>query len=88
MTCIATVQIAESDSEAVAVPLTAIYAPVGGDDYVWVINSDNIVEKRCVVLGELTGEESIIVESGLKSGERVVSAGVYHLTNGERVVLL
>lgn len=88
MTCIATVQIAESDSEAVAVPLTAIYAPVGGDDYVWVINSDNIVEKRRVVLGELTGEESIIVESGLKSGERVVSAGVYHLTNGERVVLL
>ena len=88
MTCVATVVIVESDSEAVSVPLTAIYAPVGGDDYVWVIGSDNIVEKRRVVLGELAGEHSVIVEHGLKSGERVVSAGVYHLTNGERVRLL
>ena len=84
----ATVVIVERDNEAVSVPLTAIYAPVGGDDYVWVIGSDNIVERRRVVLGELTGKESVIVEYGLKSGERVVSAGVYHLTNGERVRLL
>ena len=88
MTCVATVVIVERDNEAVSVPLTAICAPVGGDDYVWVIGSDNIVERRRVVLGELTGKESVIVEYGLKSGERVVSAGVYHLTNGERVRLL
>lgn len=88
MTCIATVVITESDREAVSVPLTAIYAPVGGDDYVWVIGKDNIVERRRVVLGELTGENSVIIVDGLKAGERVVSAGVYHLTNGERVRLL
>lgn len=88
MTCIATVVIVESDSEAVAVPLTSIYAPVGGDDYVWVINADDCVEKRRVVLGELTGEESVVVLSGVKAGERVVCAGVYHLTNGERVRIL
>lgn len=88
MTCVATVVIVESDNEAVSVPLTAIYAPVGGDDYVWVIDNNNIVEKRRVVLGEPTGENSVIVIHGLKSGERVVSAGVYHLANGERVRLL
>ena len=88
MTCIASVVILESDSEAVSVPLTAIYAPVGGDDYVWVIDGDDIVEKRRVILGELTGEGSVVVVDGLKSGERVVSAGVYHLTNGERVRIL
>lgn len=88
MTCIATVVFVESDSEAVSVPLTAIYAPVGDDDYVWVISSDNVVEKRRVVLGELTESSSVVVLSGLKSGERIVSAGVYHLTNGERVSLL
>ena len=88
MTCIASVVIVESDSEAVAVPLTAIYAPVGGEDYVWVVGSDDRVERRRVTLGELTGESSVIVLSGLRSGERVVSAGVYHLTNGERVRLL
>lgn len=88
MTCIASVVIVESDSETVSVPLTAIYAPVGGDDYVWVIDGDDIVEKRRVILGELTGEGSVVVVDGLKSGERVVSAGVYHLTNGERVRIL
>ena len=88
MTCIASVVIVESDSEAVAVPLTAIYAPVGGEDYVWVVGGDDRVERRRVTLGELTGESSVIVLSGLRSGERVVSAGVYHLTNGERVRLL
>ena len=88
MTCIATVVFVESDSEAVSVPLTAIYAPVGDDDYVWVISSNNVVEKRRVVLGELTESSSVVVLSGLKSGERIVSAGVYHLTNGERVSLL
>ena len=88
MTCIATVVFVESDSEAVSVPLTAIYAPVGDDDYVWVISSDNVFEKRRVVLGELTESSSVVVLSGLKSGERIVSAGVYHLTNGERVSLL
>lgn len=88
MTCVATVVIVESDNEAVSVPLTAIYAPVGGDDYVWVIDNNNIVEKRRVVLGEPTGENSVVVIHGLKSGERVVSAGVYHLANGERVRLL
>ena len=88
MTCVATVVIVESDSEAVSVPLTAIYAPVGGDDYVWVIDSDNVVHKRRVTLGELTGESSVVVLGGLKSGERIVSAGVYHLSNGEKVTLL
>lgn len=88
MTCIATVVIVESDSEAVSVPLTAIYAPIGGEEYVWVVDGDNIVEKRRVRLGELTGESSVVVLGGLKAGERVVSAGVYHLSNGERVTLL
>ena len=88
MTCIASVVIVESDSKAVSVPLTAIYAPVGDHDYVWVVNDDNIVEKRRVTLGELTGESSVVVLGGLNAGERVVSAGVYHLTNGERVTLL
>jgi multidrug efflux pump subunit AcrA (membrane-fusion protein) len=88
MTCVATVIIVESDSEAVSVPLTAIYAPVGDHDYVWVVNDDNIVEKRRVTLGELTGESSVVVLGGLNAGERVVSAGVYHLTNGERITQL
>lgn len=88
MTCIAKVAIIERDSSAVSLPLTAIYAPISGADYVWVISEDNHVEMRRVTLGELTGDSSVVVLDGVAAGERVVSAGVYHLTNGQKVRLL
>ena len=54
----------------------------------WVITDENRVEMRRVTLGELTGDSSVVVLEGVSAGERVVSAGVYHLTNGEKVRLL
>lgn len=88
MTCIAKIAILESDSTAVSLPLTAIYAPIADEDYVWVIGDDNHVEMRRVRLGELTGNSSVVVLEGITPGERVVTAGVYHLSNGEKVRLL
>lgn len=88
MTCVAKVLTKESDSSAVLLPLTAIYAPIGGDDYVWIVDENNRLQMRRVQLGELSGDSSVVVLSGVESGDRVVSAGVYHLNNGERVRLL
>ena len=85
MTCIAVVSVAEEDSHAVVLPLTAIYAPVGDYDSVWVVGDDDCVERRRVTLGGLTGSSDVVVLEGVKAGERVVSAGVYMLTNGEGV---
>lgn len=85
MTCIAIVSLAESDSSAVVLPLTAIYAPVGGRDGVWVVDDEGRVERRDVTLGDLTGSSSVVVLAGVESGERVVVAGQYKLTEGERV---
>lgn len=85
MTCIAIVSLAESDSSAVVLPLTAIYAPVGGSDSVWVVTDDYRVERRDVTLGGLTGSSSVVVLDGVEAGEKVVVAGQYKLTEGERV---
>lgn len=85
MTCIAMVSVAESDKSAVALPLTAIYAPVGGYDSVWVVSDDNRVERRRVTLGGLSGSSDVVVAEGVSAGERVVVAGVYKLTVGEQV---
>jgi hypothetical protein len=38
-----------------------------------------------VVLGSPIDRSSVVVLRGVKAGERVVSAGVYHLTDGEVV---
>ncbi len=85
MTCIAIVSVAERNRHAVALPLTAIYAPVGSYDSVWIVNDDDCVERRRVTLGELSGSGDVVVVDGVDVGERVVVAGVYKLTEGESV---
>lgn len=85
MTCIAIVSVAESDKSTVALPLTAIYAPVGSYDSVWVVDGDNRVERRRVTLNGLSGSSDVVVTDGVVAGERVVVAGVYKLTEGEQV---
>ena len=85
MTCIAIVSVVERDKHAVALPLTAIYAPVGSYDSVWIVDDDERVERRKVTLGGLSGSSDVVVVDGVKAGERVVVAGVYKLTEGESV---
>jgi len=46
------------------------------------------VERRAVTLGELYGRDRVVVDSGVEPGERVVTAGVYQLRQGERVRIL
>jgi RND family efflux transporter MFP subunit len=88
MTCIAMVSVKEDDSHAVALPLTAIYAPIGGYDSVWIVGNDGRVHRRRVQLGGLTGSSDVIVLEGVVVGEKVVSAGVYKLTEGEKVKII
>lgn len=88
MTCIAIVSVKEDDSHAVLLPLTAIYAPVGDYDSVWVVDNDSCVHRRRVTLGGVTGSSDVVVFDGVKAGERVVSAGVYKLTEGEEVKIV
>jgi RND family efflux transporter MFP subunit len=85
MTCIAMVSVQEEDGHAVSLPLTAIYAPVGDYDSVWVVDAEDSVHRRRVTLGGLTGSSDVVVMDGVAAGERVVSAGVYKLSEGERV---
>ena len=88
MTCIATVITPESDRQAVVLPLTAIYAPMGDRDYVWVVDGDNRVHRRSVTLGNLAGDSSVVVLAGVESGECVVVAGVYHLMDNQQVEVI
>lgn len=88
MTCQVTIRSADNPRQGLAVPLTAIYAPAQGGEYVWVVANDGRVYRRSVELGEIFGRDMVSVVSGLQSGERVVTAGVYRLQEGERVRIL
>ncbi len=61
--------------------------PKGGD-YVWTVGDDDRVSLRRVTLGELYGRDRVVIDSGVAPGDRVVTAGVYRLREGERVRIL
>lgn len=88
MSCIITVRSTDPVQGAVSLPLTAIYAPADGGTYVWIVDNQGQAERRPVTLGELYGTDRVVIDSGLAPGERVVTAGVYQLREGEPVRIL
>ena len=71
-------------TSALAVPASALAAHPDGAAFVWVVSRENTVEKRDVTLGEASGD-GVAVQSGLTTGEVVVTAGVSQLQEGMAV---
>lgn len=84
------VKLENKDADVPFVPLTAIYAASeGSQQYVWILDTaNNTVSKRAVTTGTLLDEKNILVKTGLKTGEIVVTAGVTQLVEGEKVKVL
>lgn len=71
---------------AVVVPVTALRLGASGD-YVYVLNgADRTVSLRPVKRGPATVDK-VVIASGLKAGERVITEGADRLKDGARVVL-
>ncbi|RZJ20734.1 MAG: efflux RND transporter periplasmic adaptor subunit, partial [Haliea sp.] len=71
---------------AVVVPVTAVRLGASGD-YVYVLNgADRTVSLRLVKRGPATVDK-VVIASGLKAGERVITEGADRLKDGARVVL-
>lgn len=71
---------------AVVVPVTAVRLGASGD-YVYVLNgAERTVSLRLVKRGPATVDK-IVIASGLKAGERVITEGADRLKDGARVVL-
>lgn len=87
MTCQVRIRTSDTSVKSVAVPLTAIYAPAEGGEFVWVVK-DSRVERRAVELGDIFGRDMVSVRRGLSDGEQIVVAGVYRLQEGERVRII
>ena len=87
MTCQITIRSAERSADEVAVPLTAVYAPAEGGEYVWVVDGGR-VERQAVVLGDVFGRDMVTVRKGLSVGDVVVTAGIYRLQEGEEVKVI
>lgn len=88
MSCTITMQSADPVPDAVSLPVSAIYAPAEGGTYVWIVGAGDRVMRSEVTLGELFGRDRVVIDSGVAAGDRVVTAGVYQLREGEKVRIL
>ena len=76
----------QSIDNAVVVPVTAVRQG-GSGDFVFVLNvAERTVSSRPVVRGQAAGEK-IVIASGLKVGEQVITEGADRLKEGSRVAL-
>jgi RND family efflux transporter MFP subunit len=77
---------AEIKGEAlIALPPTSILQS-GESPQVWVISSDDTVHRKSVRVLRYE-EDAVVIASGVNDGDRVVSAGVNALAEGEKVVV-
>jgi multidrug efflux system membrane fusion protein len=66
------------------VPVTAVLADEAGERFVWIVDQAMKVQKTQVEVGEVTGSR-IRITKGLKSGDRIIGAGVSYLEPGQQV---
>jgi RND family efflux transporter MFP subunit len=74
----------------IEIPLSALFAPADDPEkrsYVWIVDPGALqVSRREVAMQQLTRWGARV--GGLKPGERVVTVGVHHLREGQRISLL
>ncbi|MGA8052614.1 MAG: efflux RND transporter periplasmic adaptor subunit [Burkholderiales bacterium] len=82
----ANVAMAGGSAGGILLPLTALYQ-ADGKPVVWVVDAaSSSVRQRPVTIGQYR-ENGVVVASGLEGGERVVTAGVNKLVEGQQVAL-
>jgi len=73
-----------SISSNVFVAPSAIVGNPDGSNHVWIVEEGSVVKRRDVEVGSISAK-GVLIKSGLKSGETVVTRGVHSLKNGLRV---
>ncbi|MBE9487615.1 MAG: efflux RND transporter periplasmic adaptor subunit [Bacteroidetes bacterium] len=79
------------NNNLLTIPITAIFSkPTNNKDkFVWIYNrKKGCVNKRKVTTSYLMDEDATIVTSGLKANEEIVIAGIYQLSENQKVNVL
>ncbi len=74
---------ADTVRDAIVVPQAAIQRGPGMN-YVYVIDTDNVAHRTTVTVG-YDDEQGVIVTSGVKAGDRLVTDGASRLTDGAKI---
>lgn len=74
----------EQESGMITVPLSAISPDNLGNQYVWVVDENNTIQRRVIETGSMVGDR-VQVTSMLNAGEQIITAGTLGLSEGLEV---
>lgn len=77
-----------SGKTTVFVPQTAVFCPTASNAAVWKVDKENRVQRAAVKLGDAYGKNQIEILSGLDVGDRIVTSGIYALSENEQISIL
>ena len=80
-----TISIKNNGNQEIFIPLDALFEDNGSNVYLF---KNGIAVKTAVEIGELRETDKISIVKGLKSGDKVIVAGVSKLSDGEKVKIL
>ena len=80
-----TINVKNNGNPEILIPLNAVFEDNGSNVYLF---KNGIAVKTPIKIGELRETDKISVVKGLKSGDKVIVAGVSKLADGEKVRLL
>jgi membrane fusion protein (multidrug efflux system) len=69
--------------DSILVPERAV-TELQGKNFVWAVDADNKATQRAVKVGETIGE-NVLIEEGLKAGERIITEGLQKVREGAPV---
>ena len=79
------ITVKSNGNQKILIPLSALFEDNGTNVYLF---KDGIAVKTSVEIGELGETDKISILKGLKSGDKVIVAGVSKITDGEKVKIL
>jgi len=80
-----TISVKNNGNQEILIPLDALFEDNGSNVYLF---KNGIAVKTAVEIGELRETNKISIVKGLKSGDKVIVAGVSKLADGEKVKIL
>ncbi|MCR5454961.1 MAG: efflux RND transporter periplasmic adaptor subunit [Bacteroidales bacterium] len=81
------IQFKSDERDIPVIPLSCMFES-DGSTCVWIIRDDNTLEKRVIVPQDVKLDGSVAVKQGLRTGERVVSAGINSVYENQKVKVL
>lgn len=80
------IQVPLHNASLYEIPFSSIYSPMGGETFVFVVESNSAIKKSVDVVQVVGNDKILVLAEGLNSKDKIISRGLDNLVEGDRVL--